>query len=127
MKGEVRMSEPRMRAWLNARKVGEVRSLADGAPYRWERRKAELIEWLIQYQPGKVQAARDDYLTPEASRARANAVAKADAERGWCQGTTNTQLFGGSWASSSWGCERRPSRKPGDDPGYCWQHQPARG
>jgi hypothetical protein len=42
----------------------------------------------------------------------------------YCQGQTTAQMFGASYASTSWGCSRRPSRKPTDDPRYCWQHQP---
>jgi hypothetical protein len=42
----------------------------------------------------------------------------------YCKGTTNAQMFSASYASTSWGCNRRPSKKEGDDPRYCWQHQP---
>jgi hypothetical protein len=41
----------------------------------------------------------------------------------WCQATPRYAYESGSAASRSWGCHRRPSRKEGDDPRYCWQHQ----
>jgi hypothetical protein len=36
--------------WLEAKKVAELRVLADGMPYRHEAKKAEIVAWLVEHQ-----------------------------------------------------------------------------
>lgn len=52
-------------------------------------------------------------------------MSKAEPAPEYCQAVPRYAYESGSAASRSWGCERRPSRKKGDDPRYCWQHQDA--
>lgn len=45
-------------------------------------------------------------------------------DRHWpsCDGTTNSQRYGGSWAASSWGCNRLAKYRDGRH-WFCWQHK----
>lgn len=116
------LQDPANFRYLRSLPVEQVREMAraESMPYVHERRKEEIVTWLMEYMEDRVDAAR------RAAQASQMANRGAVDEWGWCQGETVAQQFGASAASRSWGCERRPSRKEGDDPRYCWQHQPTR-
>ena len=44
---------------------------------------------------------------------------------GYCAATPRYAYESGSGAARSWGCNRKASKKDGDDRRYCWQHQDA--
>lgn len=61
------MSDVTLHDWLVKQPVDDVRALADGMPYRHESTKAEIIDWLLTYQPRAVERARGKSVSFEGS------------------------------------------------------------
>lgn len=54
------MSTYELEVWANSQAVKRLREIAVGMPYLSEAKKAEIVTWLLRYNPDAIKRAKEE-------------------------------------------------------------------